>query len=302
MHLEIIICTKDRPIDLERLLNSISIQTRQPDNIIVVDGSDDPVKFVVDRFTNLSIDYFTERPPSLPKQRNTGISHLRPATEWVGFLDDDLVLDKSSLQELEFFIDNHKEKLGGLGLVIDNIPDFSESFIRRLFLLDKKGGGQFTLSGCPSRLRVIENDQKVEWLSGGATFWNKNVLQGFSFDEWFSGTGYYEDVDFSFRVAKEYGLYRCAKARCQHLHHQTRKSRMFGLGEWQLVGWWYFARKHREFNVLLVLLSMMAVCMFNLFAGLIKPSSFRFLQGLGNIKGFGVIFSGNALKLKTFHK
>jgi GT2 family glycosyltransferase len=67
------------------------------------------------------------------------------------------------------------------------------------------------------------------------------MFKEFSFDEWFSGVGYLEDVDFSYRVSRKYPLMLAASARCFHYHHPVRKERMFHLGAWHLVAWWYFA-------------------------------------------------------------
>ncbi len=98
-----IVCTKDRPEDIRNLFVSFEKQTRKPDQIIVVDGSDNPIKHVLDGFPSLKIDYITVRPPGLAKQRNAGIKELRPDIHWVGFMDDDLVLEEDCLKNLEIF-------------------------------------------------------------------------------------------------------------------------------------------------------------------------------------------------------
>ena len=108
----LIVCTKDRPKDMRTLLGSIVSQTRAPDRMIVIDGSDDPIQYVLGEFPTLKIEYRAVRPPSLPKQRNVGIGMLGANETWVGFLDDDLVLESDALAELEKFLERETAKPG----------------------------------------------------------------------------------------------------------------------------------------------------------------------------------------------
>lgn len=286
---------------MKTLLSSISIQTRLPDRIIVADGSDHPIKDVVDEFPNLPIEYFTVRPPSLPKQRNVCISKLTSNDDWIGFLDDDLVLEDKCLENLEKFIIK-ESNLSGVGITINNQVDLKRSLIREFLLLDKLPGGLFTKSGCPSAIRPSKVDLELEWIYGGATFWKREILESYKYDEWFDGTGYYEDVDFSFRVSRENRIALCSSSRCFHYHHPVRKERLIALGEWQITGWWYFISKSRNFNRLFVLWSMIGVSLINLAIGLSRPKSNRLRSFLGNIKGLFRILTGTALTKTGFSK
>src|SRR4051812_4878902 len=97
-HLSIIICTKDREIDLTNALTSISQQSRPINELIIVDGSEVQMTTVIDKFPDLPIKYYYVRPPGLTKQRNIGLGKLDEKSDWVGFLDDDVVLEKSCLE------------------------------------------------------------------------------------------------------------------------------------------------------------------------------------------------------------
>tara|TARA_R110002049_G_scaffold55701_2_gene154081 strand:+ start:2921 stop:3838 length:918 start_codon:yes stop_codon:yes gene_type:complete len=304
IHLSIVICTKDRPDDLNRLLDSITHQNLLPNSLIVVDGSDDPVEHVVKRFSGLNIDYIAVRPPSLPKQRNVGISRLKKETDWVGFLDDDLVLEKDSFEQIVNSIYTFKglKALGGISMMITNVPEAPYSPLRGLFLLDHKQDGHFTSSACSGMLRKINNTIEVQWLSGGVTFWSKKVLDEHSFDEWFAGTGYMEDVDFSYSVSKNYSLAYCGTAKCEHFQHPVSKKKMYTLGVWQITAWWYFVKKFKDFNKLATLWSMIGLTFINLAQGIFKPASNRFDKFLGNLKGLTLVLLGQATKKRTWHK
>ncbi|MBH49035.1 MAG: hypothetical protein CME71_12780 [Halobacteriovorax sp.] len=302
--LALIICTKDRPVDLTSLLKSIAEQTLLPDSIIIIDGSDNapPVKEVCDQFhSSLPITYKTLRPPGLTRQRNLGISLLSSETTWVGFLDDDLVLEPVAIQEMKTFLET-KPQYKGVGLVINNQDNKKPSFLRNLFFLDKMPGGQVTASGLPASIRPVQTSMDVEWIYGGATFWHTEILKKYKFDEWFSGVGYLEDVDFSYHVSRSYPLAINGKARCWHYHHPAKKENMIKYGTWQIVSWWYFISKYQRFNRLLVLWSMSAVTLANLVAGLRNKKTYRERMFLGNIIGFWKIVTNQTQTHKGFQK
>jgi glycosyltransferase involved in cell wall biosynthesis len=300
----LIICTKDRPFDLRRLLKSVQIQKTMPQQILVVDGSDHPIESVLEEFTTLKFKYFYVRPPSLPKQRNVGIANLPSDCQWVGFLDDDLVLRENSIEMITQTIADFKgtKKLGGLGMIIDNNPNVHYSPIKRLFLTDHPISGKMLISGCPSYLRKTDLAHEVEWLSGGTTFWHIDVLKNYKYDEWFEGTGYFEDVDFSYRVSRDHALLLCGPAKCEHYHHPVPINKYLPLGVWQITSWWYFVSKMKLFKKYCVLWAMCSVTINNLILGILRPKSFRFLKFLGNLKGASLIFTGHALERRIFHK
>lgn len=299
----IIVCTKDRPDDMTSLLTSIYKQTIQPKLIIVVDGSDTPIPHVLEKFPQLNFDYVAVRPPSLPKQRNVGISRLPEDCDWVGFLDDDLVLEPNSLEMImnNTMKDGFSKELIGMAMIINNSPYPKYNIFRGLFFLDAPKGGSFTASGCPTMYRDIKNTSEVEWVSGGVTFWRKKVFSEFKFDEWFSGTGYLEDIDFSYRVSRKYSLATCGEARCFHYHHPTSKERLKTLGSWQVTSWWYFSDK-MKFNKFCVIWSLIGLSFNNFISGIISPSSHRIRKFMGNLQGLSKVFTGKALTKTGWQK
>lgn len=284
---------------MQRLLKSIQRQTFSPEGIIIVDGSDNPIKEVLTPFTDLNIEYTTVRPPSLPKQRNVGISMLPDDADWVGFLDDDLELEDNSLEMIDIARESKglKKELVGIAMIVNDAPYPKFSFLRSIFFLDSRKGGSFTLSGSPVIYRDLDATVEVEWLSGGLTFWKKKALDEFKFDEWFSGTGYMEDIDFSYRVSRKYSLASCGKSRCYHYHHPISKEKLITLGSWQITSWWYFATK-MNFSRVYVLWSLTGLTLNSFILGLISPSSGRLRKSLGNLTGIAKILLGKAL-IKT---
>lgn len=66
----LIIPTKDRQSELERLLKSMEEQDILPDQIIIVDGGNPGIKWLIDKFPKLPIDYLQVLPPGLTRQYN----------------------------------------------------------------------------------------------------------------------------------------------------------------------------------------------------------------------------------------
>lgn len=302
MNISVIICTKDRPFDLGRVLDSLLIQTYQLKELIIVDGSDNSVKEVVERYIGkLPIQYFHLRPPGLTRQRNFGISKLSTDSDWVGFLDDDLELEKDCLSNLERYI-LETPSLKGVGLRINDQRNLGRSRLREFMLLDSYPGGVVTKSGAAAPIRPYKESIKTKWLYGGATFWHISVLKEFKFDEWFSGVGYCEDLDYSYRVSQKYDLAVCAEAKCFHHHKQPSLEKMSPMGEWLVVAWWYFARIKNQFNPFMVLWGIGWMSLNNLIISAAKKDERRFRMFKGNLAGLRKIFSGHAVKAQGFQK
>lgn len=302
LHVSLVICTKDRPKDLRLLLESIVAQERAPNDIVIIDGSDQPVKDVSDSFQQLlPIRYVTLRPPGLTRQRNLGISMLVEQTDWVGFLDDDLELTKNCLKNLELFLRTNS-KYSGVGLKIINQPNPGRSFFKELFLLDQYPGGSVTRSGAAAAIRPFEFNTEVEWLYGGATFWRLEVLKNYKYDEWYSGVGYCEDLDFSYRVSRKNELAICSSADCYHYHRQPGVDKMVPMGSWTIVAWWYFAREKNRFSRACILWSMLGLLTSNILKSILTLSRSRVNFSIGLIRGLMTVARGDVKGSIGFQK
>ncbi len=93
---DLIVCTRNRPAELTRVLHSIAEQTTLPARVLVVDSSDaNASAAVVEQRSAVwpagSQLELRRSDPGLPHQRNVGIdATTRPI---VCFLDDDVVLE-----------------------------------------------------------------------------------------------------------------------------------------------------------------------------------------------------------------
>lgn len=243
--LAFVVPTKDRPDDLRRMLASLEAQTRLPDQIIVVDGSSPDVRFVVEGFPRLHIEYVRVFPPSLARQRNAGMQKLRQDITLAGYLDDDVVLEPEAIEKMMDYWERAGSDLGGTVFNITNTAPPNWVHVKGLFGIDHPVPGRVLPSGCTSILGHQPHDIDTDWLCGGATVWRREVIERYPYDEWFQGTGYLEDVDYSFTVRGRYRLALVAAARLAHYSPPYRKDRHFLLGRWMIINRMYFVRKHR---------------------------------------------------------
>ncbi len=93
---DLVICTRNRPAELRRCLQSVLEQTRRPRRILVVDGSDgEEISQLIEELN--AAEWFEEpiryarTTPGTARARNLGISLTRNPV--IHFIDDDVCLD-----------------------------------------------------------------------------------------------------------------------------------------------------------------------------------------------------------------
>ena len=196
----LIICTKDRPVELEACLDAIASCVYCPAEILVVDSSAKPSsQMVVERFKRNKLPQisFTTTSAGLTRQRNFGLSTIDPKSEIVHFLDDDVIVSADYFAVLEDAIESDPE-VTVVGGRVTNVPDH-----RGLFLARKiRREGLVTSDGVNHLTRTRSNGPRdVNWLSGCSMSFRSFVFQHVRFDERRTGNGVGEDVDFCLRAS-----------------------------------------------------------------------------------------------------
>jgi len=201
-------------------LDSLRNQTRVPDELVIVDASDndDTKNMLEEQGNQLPFDVvYRSTAPGLTRQRNIGISLSRGSLLF--FFDDDVVLETEFIKIVFGSFDEFKNfHVAGIMGRIANISNPLRSWewlFKKIFFLSDFGQGRVKLSGLPS-IRVDDELSFVESLSGGCTAYVREVFDHYRFDENLKGYAYLEDVDFSYRVGKEYRLLYQPKARLKH--------------------------------------------------------------------------------------
>lgn len=288
MHKEnfaVIIPTKDRPAELGRLLKSISGQDVKPRQIIVVDGSVDPVKAVTDAYKGLKVEYLRLVPASLTAQRNAGIRALDKDITLAAFLDDDIILEDGSVGNMIRFWEHAPGDVAGAAFnnILEEykVPGVFEKF----FIVNGENPGRVLKSGFQSRPYPVNGDTRVEWLPGYAMVFKRDVLKDYLFDERYSGYARYEDVDISYRIGKRYKLYVVADAGVRHLTGPEGLDFSCPLGRMEVVNRLYFVRKNPELSSLCCYWALIGILINNALRGVFFGDRRRLLRAKGNLAG-----------------
>ena len=251
MNFTLIVCTYMRPVPLLNLLNSVTLQTLYPNEILIIDGSqNEDTKTVLEQNKFQKLKYFlvSKEDRGLTKQRNFGVSKTANDTTIICFLDDDTVLEPTYFEEIIKTYTLFPQALG-VGGYINNeskwqkvetnykptIKEFyydgwkqkdgSRFVLRKRFGLDSdtKPGflPEFSNGRSISFLPPSDKIYEVEQLMGGVSSFKKSVFDSFTFSTYFEGYGLYEDADFTLRLSKTGKLYVNTKAQLAHYHDES---------------------------------------------------------------------------------
>jgi GT2 family glycosyltransferase len=293
-----IIPTKERPKELFRLLKNLEDQTYRPDQVIVVDGSREPLENIVKESTLLRLNYLRCFPPSATKQRNVGLNAVEPKITLIGFLDDDIMLEKNALEAMMKFWGRAPGEIGGAAFNMVNHPPIFMAKLKSSSLVEKfklysKERGKVVSSGFQTMIGFVKETKFVEWLPLTASVWSKEIFNEFKFDEWFNGYSYLEDLDFSYRVGKKYKLAVVADAK--YYHYPASRESAYVFGKKEVINRIYFVKKNRELSLFRCYLTLFGRLLLTLTLGIRTRKFSYFKRAFGNVIGLFKSFSINKL-------
>lgn len=98
--MSVIVCTRDRPNDLERCLASLEDLTHPQFEVIVVDNAPttDVTRCIVESLADNGVRYLRVDAPGLSRARNAGVRAAK--YDYLAFTDDDVVVDARWLEAL----------------------------------------------------------------------------------------------------------------------------------------------------------------------------------------------------------
>ena len=308
-----------RPTALLKLLQTVTVQSLYPNEILIIDGStDDLTKQALDdkNFENLTYYKVAPEERGLTKQRNFGVERVRSTIDIVCFLDDDTLLEANFFENLLSTYKVYPEALAVGGYITNevswkqaektNINEFYyDGWVRKegsRFKLRKKLGllndtppgwmPKYSNGRPVSFLPPSNKVYPVEQIMGGVASYRKEVFKEISFSKYFEGYGLYEDADFSLRLAKKGPLYINTAARLEHHHDVAGRPNQFKYGKMVTRNGWYVWRvkyskpklmARLKWNAIAILL--MALRFINVFTT--KKRKEALTEGLG--RSYGLI-------------
>lgn len=259
MKITVIISTVNRPQDLKECLESILIQTHQPDEIILVDAYDGDDNFVLLRniLGNSDINGIHIRQERIDgkvrKTRAWNRAIESSAGDVLFFFDDDVALLKDyiaehlnvySSKDLGFVAAVHGFFLRDGEVIYTEASERSK--FSRFFFLPGAGSGKMLCSGFPTFSTDQRNIVKIEAMGSGNMSVRKEVAEEFSFDEWFYGYSYQEDDDFSYRISRKYAIFQTPKAQMIHKRSVSGRTDIEGLYYMRALNHFYFFKKNMK--------------------------------------------------------
>jgi glycosyltransferase involved in cell wall biosynthesis len=252
--ISVIIPTKNRMQDVIRCLESISLQSMLPDEVVIVDSSDtENLKSALDLFDNLNIKYIHDIEASLTRAENIGIENS--IGDIIIILDDDVILDKSHIKEFMHVFDIYPaEKIGGVtGNVMSNQPKsiikrflgFGMQVFATMFFITRYGNGKFQLSGMPTTIRKdVDKITECEFLYGYNMAFRRDVISEFKFDENFHGYSWGEDDDIAYRVSRKYQDFYTPFAKIVHTGSPSMRGNKYAEMKMAIENHYYLFKKN----------------------------------------------------------
>lgn len=220
----VIIPTRNRPAALEDALMTVLEQTMVPAEVIIVDQSKtDETRNVITRLAESVRQAGRTQPkfvyvcdPTLNgagAARNAGIE--LSGCPILVFLDDDVLLERSFLEEL-LAVYSRYPGVGMVSGIISNYPkrSFRERFFERLFCIGPFRDERLPIYWNADALRFSE-PVPVRKVSGGVMSVSRSALGSERFNGNYRGRG--EDVDVSWRVSERFPTVLTPRARLTHV-------------------------------------------------------------------------------------
>ena len=260
MKLSYVIPTKDRPEHLKACLESLAErENRNLIDCVVVVACGRRVDSVLDDFReHLFIRYIHTEKCGHLYQRNVGLRECLDKSEYIGFLDEDVVLGAGTCRHLVDFILTKRAAgitISGVSMNFIDAPSYEEikfRLLKRALLQIGKKPGVVTVAGSNTTIANISEDLSTEWLGGGCTVWSANVLINHPQMDINTKYAAAEDLIYSFPLHKSHSLYVCAKATCtaDYQYSGSRANQRY-IAFKQIVAKLYFCHSNKELSVLL---------------------------------------------------
>jgi GT2 family glycosyltransferase len=220
--LVVVIPTRNRPSQLKACLEAIFKNSILPDQIFIIDSSDINHK-INDLPADNRISYHTTHIASAAIQRNIGIELVSVATEYLAFLDDDVIIPSNYFSKLIDTL-NSTGAIGVSGLAanpqkMDAVKNNGvlRDYFSRFFLNNSRKNGVILRSGVNIPVKIkLPYPIKTQWLIG-CSLWNYNKIQLVRFEKDFYGQSLGEDVIFSLKASQYGSLYVDTSVEIDHL-------------------------------------------------------------------------------------
>ena len=301
-----IVATCDRPIPLQTMLESLATQSVQPQEMIVIDGSDsDRTEQVCQRkieHLETEIYYYPATEIGAATQRNRAMQYATQDTIFI--LDDDIVFEPNCLERMWQALYSDRN-LGGVNAMIINQKYLPPGKISRTLFRLLHGRVEPSYAGkcIAPGLNLLPEDRAdlpevviVDWLNTTCVLYRRQALPKPLFPSLFTGYSLMEDLALSLIVSKQW---RLANARTARIYHDSQpgqhKNNQGVLAEMELVNRHYIMTHILERNTPADYLKLIILQLFSIAASLISWRGWLDLPKViwGKLKAIAVIIKSD---------
>jgi glycosyltransferase involved in cell wall biosynthesis len=254
----ILIPTRNRPREVEKLLTSIQASTIKPVQVIIV-SSGEEISDVMEKFAlDLEITYIHSEISGQINQKKLGISAINPRAKWVVFMDDDLLVFPDTFEQAfgciyGFSRDAGRDLAGiGFGLPVTSRFNNGGKFSRRvarLFGIDNQPAGYVLSNGHATSYLEQQSAAETTWLNG-ASMWRVDKTSSYGSHGISSSYAACEDLIFSYPLGKTSSLVYCPNAKLDF--QVVEKTNFENPSIYMAALYWryFFVLEHQEFSIL----------------------------------------------------
>lgn len=215
----LVICTRNRPVDIFECLTTVLVQSVMPTKILVVDSSDgDETEKLCEEFIaskGLESLSYVHSEKGLTLQRNIGLGLVQSKFDIVHFVDDDVLLGVSYIEEINQAFQANTALVGASGMVLGGTRR-PPRLTARLALRDSKIPGKVLASGYNVGAHETNQPCFIDWMPGCSMSFRLEAISGLVFDERRSGYALGEDVDFGLKASARGLLQHVPEAKLVH--------------------------------------------------------------------------------------
>lgn len=299
-----IVPTRNRKASLERMLASLSQQSGQPAEIVIVDASStgETERYCTQRIPGLTsrIAYHKAETIGAAAQRNQALESSSEAC--VLFLDDDIIFESDCIVRLWKALQSDA-LIGGVNSMISNQSYLAPGLISRALFRYLNGGARGSYAGkCigPAFNLLPQDDPQlpevmpVDWLNTTCTLYRRIALPVPAFSSHFTGYSLMEDVALSLIVGRSWKL---ANARTARIFHDSQsdeyKNNPGAMATMELVNRHYVMTSVMGRDSAVDYLKLLLVEVFGIVTPLVSPPNWARLPSVlfGKSKAVGRLIS-----------
>jgi len=249
--LSVIVITMNRPDDLRAFLPSLVNQTCLVDELVVVDaGHLDIIEGLIREElagSGIALKYATSR-PGTSLQRNIALEIAEG--DFFFFFDDDVILESNYVAASMACFNTEHQPPVGVVLGTFNSPPRKTGWRTRYFRLFGMTHATATAPAAVLRSGAVRwlidppGVENVPVASGGRVVYRSQCLIHHRFDEFLPGYTMSEDVELSFRVAKDWAIVQTPHARLFHARSSINRNQYGDRVSRLIYSRFYFFKKH----------------------------------------------------------